>query len=99
MENESLVTSPLNYENAYENPQQMESDVESFMNPSDDSTVTTVAVTSTSEQVSVDNVLDGIYANTKQSADCLTTLVAFTSVFIIVMIGKWLYNTFSSIFF
>lgn len=43
-------------------------------------------------------LLQTISTNTKQSADCLTTVVAFLSVFLIYTLGKWLYNIFKSFF-
>lgn len=45
-----------------------------------------------------DSMLEEILTNTKQSADCLTTVVAFLSVIIIYGVFKFVYNIFKSIF-
>lgn len=69
--------------------------------------VTTYEVTSVTEQFSttvevnqqcVDSMLEEIQVNTRQSAECLTSITALCGFFLVFLIGKFIYNIFKGIF-
>lgn len=92
MDNESSVDIPLNnIPITYENPL-----TESIVTSVPADVTETTEITNVS---SVSNVLDEIAINTKQTADCLTTLVAFACILLFAFIGRWLYNIFKDLFF